>query len=220
VGRGRRPPQEEEGRELVKLSLLALFAACGSSTPKPFIDIDRSLDSWDGLAPLPLTGDIDFKATLTSPKNELKTATGTVMVMCGHCALGDGATKLAPKGGRSVWGGEIDFGKLDLGKIDGTATFKDGKGDVDLRVVSSSVEVTLKGTVVLANDFMKSKVDLQLAYRASDELRTADPKMYTLVTMLGAQPDPQGWSKIHLSGPLDATRREDASSRPTSHLSP
>ena len=60
---------------------------------------------------------------------------------------------------------------------------------------------------MLANDFMKSKAELHIAYRASEELHTGDPKMYAIVTLLGAMPDAQGWSKIRISGPLDHSRR-------------
>jgi len=192
----------------MRMIAVALAVACSSHGPKPFVDLDSSTDRWTGIG-IPVVGNIAFKATLTSPKNEYATATGTASVRCGHCTLGDGG-KLGT-GDPSVEAfsaGGIDFGTIDVGKIDGTATFENGKGTVDISAgTPSTVEITLKGTVVLANELAKSEADLHLAFRISDALRTADPKSYAVLSTTGANADDKGWFKIHLTGPLDHTRR-------------
>jgi type II secretion system protein N len=190
--------------------LWALALGACTHGPKPFVDIDKDLDRWDELG-VPLIGDIAFKATLTSPKDEYATATGTVMVGCSHCKLGDGG-RLKPEHtsaqARAFVGDGFEFPPIDLGRIDGTATFIGGKGTVELHLgTADSVDAELAGTVVLANDLAKSTLDLHLKFRASDKLRETDPKAYSLVMLTGANLDDKGWFKIHITGPLSETKR-------------
>jgi type II secretion system protein N len=188
----------------VRLWLWALALGACTHGPKPFVDIDKDLDRWDGLG-IPLVGDIAFKATLTSPNNEYATATGSVMVLCTHCRLGDGG-KLKPAA--EFVGDGIEFPPIDVGKIDGTATFTAGKGTVELHLgTPDSVDAKLAGTVELANQLADSTVDLHLTFRASDKLRDTDPKAYSLVMLTGANVHDDGWFKIHLTGKLSETRR-------------
>ena len=186
--------------------LWALALGACSHGPKPFVDIDKDVDRWDGLG-VPLIGHIALKATLTSPKNEYATATGTVMVGCTHCTLGDGGKlKFAVK--TEFLGDGIEFPPIALGAIDGMATFTDGKGTVALHLGTvDSVEAELAGTVVLANEVAKSTVDLHFKFRPSDKLRESDPKGYAIISTTGAMVDDKGWFKIHITGKLDDTRR-------------
>ena len=182
----------------MRVLVLACLAACGRG-PKPFVDVDTAVDRWDGLG-IPLFGDIAFKAMLTSPTDELASASGTVTALCLGCAVGDGTTE------HDFLGSPATI-RIDLGAIDGTATFMGGRGILDLTgSAADGIELRATGTIALATTICDSIVDVHFAFHPTDALLKRDPKQYALASVTGARRSEDGWYHAYIAGPLAQAR--------------
>ena len=173
---------------------------------KPLVELDQKLDRWDA-GGAPIIGGLAIRGRLGSATNQLSNATGTLSVSCDACTFGDGG-KVVPKTNNpkaaAFAGDGITIPPIPLGAITGTATFTDGNGVIDGHLGSPDLlELTVKGTIKLADKYEDSDLDVHVAFRGGKSL---DPKAQAIVATTGASMS-DGWYKIHVTGKVSAPKR-------------
>ncbi len=171
---------------------------------------------------LPMSGKLRFGFELELPNEKTKAgkvapnwlkAEGKAELACpSGCTVGDGKTKLKPKlknqRNQAFAEGGIDFGKVNLDSLFGTAEIKNGKLSLTrFDVKSSDGEVHVDFDMALNQDLNSSLVTGCLRFNGTDVLRKREAKTYAALSTTGAPLGPDNLFHIKLEGPLREVRR-------------
>ena len=171
---------------------------------------------------LPMTGKIDFSASLDLP-NEVpkvgkpvpnwKAAAGAFSLSCpSGCTFGDGKTKLKPlvknAGQQAMVGEGIDFGQVNIDSLYAKAEIKKGKLDVTkFDAKSKDGELYVDYSMTLDREFGNSVVAGCLRFKGSDALLKREPKTYAAIQTTGAERRADGLFHIRLTDRFSMMKR-------------
>lgn len=155
---------------------------------------------------LPLLGKLDLGLHF-DVGSDWRKAVGSVTLGCPKgCTIGDGQTKFKPpvKSQRSatMMGEGIEWGRVDIDKLDAKAEFKDGKFTItkwDLQ--SRDAELHVELDVKLAKQFRDLEFTLGcFRYKALPALIERDPKTASAIAMVGGILGPDDLFHVKLEG--------------------
>lgn len=161
-----------------------------------------------GAIGLPMTGTGDVAIDITVPKVDGKPdyarATGSASINCTKCQLGDDKTKLklgSSKRAAAFVGDGLEFSHLTIDRLDAKVTVGDGKLDLtSWKLSSPDLEVEVSLSMKLATKFRDSSVSGCVRFKATEALKTRDPKMHALLSLTGAMRGADGFEHIQLEG--------------------
>jgi hypothetical protein len=157
---------------------------------------------------LPLIGTVVVDADLTIPivdgKRDYRHAKGTASARCkGRCTIGNDVTKLKLSDDPAAFVTEVDFGHIDLDKLEASAEVVDGRAKISNLVQSPDLTLHVDLSIELAAEPGQSEVVGCVRYKPSDALKLRDPKMYALIALIGGLVGPDGDYYVALSGRAD-----------------
>jgi hypothetical protein len=164
---------------------------------------------------LPMRGsgsiDLDLRVPIEHGRRDWSRADGNFAFSCGPCQLGepDGKVPLPariPGAEHAFAGDSIDFGPLQLDRVDIAATMTHGHFEITKWTVASpDIKLDLK----LKADFdgHGSRVDGCVRFAASETLVHRDPKTFAALQVTGAPLAADGMFDIWLTGPVDDLHR-------------
>jgi len=171
---------------------------------------------------LPMTGKIDFSASLDLPNEQpkagrpipnWKAASGSFEIACpSGCTFGDGKTKLKPlvknAGQQAMVGEGIDFGQVNIDSLLAKAEIKNGKLDVTkFDAKSKDGELYVDYSMTLDKEFGNSVVAGCLRFKGSDALLKREPKTYAAIQTTGAERRADGLFHIRLTDRFSIMKR-------------
>jgi type II secretion system protein N len=171
---------------------------------------------------LPMTGKIDFSASLDLPNDvpkvgkptpNWKAAAGEFSLSCpSGCTFGDGKTKLKPlvknAGQQAMVGEGIDFGEVNIDSLYAKAEIKKGKLDVTkFDAKSKDGELYVEYSMTLDKVFGNSVVAGCLRFKGSDALLKREPKTYAAIQTTGAERRADGLFHIRLTDRFSMMKR-------------
>jgi len=159
----------------------------------------------------PLGGTVRVKVDLTMPDHKFGKTQGVLEFACEACSIGDGETLLFVPGAKGMLEKGVTIPEIDLGTLDGRFVFEKGVGKTDGPIVAKSedVELTIDGTVRLADPFRKSRIDTIVKLRVAEGLQQRDERVRLLVqTMPKTQrlKPPESGFGFKLYGPVTRPR--------------
>jgi type II secretion system protein N len=171
---------------------------------------------------LPMTGKINFSASLDLPNDRpkagkptpnWKAAEGAFSIECpSGCTFGDGKTKLKPlvknAGQQAMVGEGIDFGQVNIDSLVAKAEIKNGKLEVTkFDAKSRDGELHVDYAMTLDKDFGNSIVAGCLRFKGSDALLKREPKTYAAIQTTGAELRADGLFHIRLTDRFSMMKR-------------
>ena len=191
------------------------FEAQGRSLPGTGLPMRAALG-------LPMTGKIDFSASLDLPNERpkvgrptanWKAASGSFMLACpSGCTFGDGKTKLKPlvknAGQQAMVGDGIDFGQVNIDSLLAKAEIKNGKLEVTkFDAKSKDGELYIDYSMTLDKELGNSVVAGCLRFKGSDALLKREPKTFAAIQTTGAERRADGLFHIRLTDRFSIMKR-------------
>ncbi|MSP59019.1 MAG: type II secretion system protein GspN [Myxococcales bacterium] len=132
--------------------------------------------------PLPVAGVVELKADITTPKNVIPQANGSVALTITDATVGDGKAKLTIPGGDPFLSQGVTIPKIALGKIAGKVVIDKGRAVFrDLRGHSKDLDVELDGYIELRDPLSLSLVHLYLKVKPADALLKREPALELMI---------------------------------------
>lgn len=196
------PATHRPARRSARLIPLLVVAACGSRDNRHvYALVDLPVDRWT--AGLPIDGGTLTVDLAQDPEQiaDWSRVTGTVVLECHDCRLGDDETR--PRG-FDAFGEPPEFGHV-LFDATARADFRDGRVRVT-GAMHGDIEAALSVDGKLAPRAADTVVSGCLAFAPTERLRARDEKLYDMAILVGAPLGADGRYTIEITGTLGQLR--------------